>query len=166
MDEVVSRRTLLAEYDRVHVGPPGGARKLIENAPAVDAVELPCKIGDEAWCIRGVGENIYVKSGIVGEMFFNSKMELVISVKHILKGKWGTDIFGSKAEAEEAARSMNERRKQDTICWNCKKSGGLCSWSSSYIPVKGWETNETWVKVPEKIVPSYCVITCPEFEEG
>ena len=27
---------LLAEYDRVHVGPPGGARKLIEDAPTIE----------------------------------------------------------------------------------------------------------------------------------
>ena len=27
---------LLAEYDRVHVGEPGNARKLIENAPTIE----------------------------------------------------------------------------------------------------------------------------------
>ena len=35
MDDLISRKALLAEYDRVHIGPPGGARKLIEDAPAV-----------------------------------------------------------------------------------------------------------------------------------
>ena len=35
MNDLISRKALLAEYDRVHVGPPGGARKLIEEAPAV-----------------------------------------------------------------------------------------------------------------------------------
>lgn len=38
--DLISRRALLAEYDRVHVGPPGGARKLIEEAPAADAVQV------------------------------------------------------------------------------------------------------------------------------
>lgn len=38
--DLISRSALLAEYDRVHVGNPGGARKLIEEAPAVDAVEV------------------------------------------------------------------------------------------------------------------------------
>ena len=33
--DTISRQALLAEYDRVHVGPPGGARKLIEDAPEV-----------------------------------------------------------------------------------------------------------------------------------
>ena len=35
MNDLISRKALLAEYDRVHVGEPGGARKLIEEAPAV-----------------------------------------------------------------------------------------------------------------------------------
>ena len=34
MDDLISRKALLAEYDRVHIGPPGGARKLIEEFPA------------------------------------------------------------------------------------------------------------------------------------
>lgn len=34
MNDLISRKALIAEYDRVHVGPPGGARKLMEDAPA------------------------------------------------------------------------------------------------------------------------------------
>lgn len=37
MSDLISRSALLAEYDRVHVGEPGGARTLIEAAPAVYA---------------------------------------------------------------------------------------------------------------------------------
>ena len=40
MKEQIDRKDLIAEYDRVHIGPPGGARKLMEDAPAVDAVEV------------------------------------------------------------------------------------------------------------------------------
>ena len=35
MDDLISRKALIAEYDQVHIGPPGGARKLMEDAPAV-----------------------------------------------------------------------------------------------------------------------------------
>ena len=35
MNDLISRKALIAEYDRVHVGKPGGARKLMEDAPAV-----------------------------------------------------------------------------------------------------------------------------------
>ena len=37
---LIDANALIAEYDRVHIGPPGGARKLIEDAPTVDAVEV------------------------------------------------------------------------------------------------------------------------------
>lgn len=39
--ELIYREDLIAEYDRVHKGPAGGARKLMVDAPAVDAVVLP-----------------------------------------------------------------------------------------------------------------------------
>lgn len=34
--DYVSRQWLLDEYDKRHKGPPGGARKMIEEAPAAD----------------------------------------------------------------------------------------------------------------------------------
>lgn len=37
---LIVKEELLAEYDRVHVGPPGGARKLMEDAPAVEAIPI------------------------------------------------------------------------------------------------------------------------------
>ena len=38
MIDLVSRQYLLDEYDRQHQGPPGGARKIIEEAPAVQEI--------------------------------------------------------------------------------------------------------------------------------
>lgn len=35
MAEYIEREALLAAYDKAHKGPPGEARKLIEEAPAV-----------------------------------------------------------------------------------------------------------------------------------
>lgn len=40
MGDLISRKALIAEYDRVHVGPPGGARKLMEDAPSVEAIPI------------------------------------------------------------------------------------------------------------------------------
>ena len=37
---LIDANALIAEYDRVHIGAPGGARKLMEDAPEVDAVEV------------------------------------------------------------------------------------------------------------------------------
>lgn len=44
MSDLISRSALIAEYDRVHVGPPGGARKLMEDAPAIEpyGTWIPC----------------------------------------------------------------------------------------------------------------------------
>lgn len=62
MNDLISRKALLAEYDRVHIGEPGQARTLIENAPAVDAphwaTEQAYKNGYEAGkrdALNGVG---------------------------------------------------------------------------------------------------------------
>jgi hypothetical protein len=38
--EYIERGALIAEYDRNHVGAPGGARKLMVDAPAADVVEV------------------------------------------------------------------------------------------------------------------------------
>ena len=36
MADLIDRDALIAEYDRVHFGAPGGARKLMQDAPAVN----------------------------------------------------------------------------------------------------------------------------------
>lgn len=63
-NDLISRSALIAEYDRVHVGAPGGARKLMEDAPAVDAVPVVHgwweRIDDNSWlCSECRKENCY-----------------------------------------------------------------------------------------------------------
>ena len=36
-DDLISKQALLAEYDRLHVGEPGRARKMIEDAPSAQS---------------------------------------------------------------------------------------------------------------------------------
>ena len=40
MSDYVSRQYLLDEYDRQHQGPPGGARKIIKEAPSEDVAPV------------------------------------------------------------------------------------------------------------------------------
>lgn len=40
MADYVEREALLAAYDKAHKGPPGGARKLIEEAPAANVAPV------------------------------------------------------------------------------------------------------------------------------
>ena len=37
---LIDADTLLAEYDKIHIGEPGMARKLITEQPTIDAVEV------------------------------------------------------------------------------------------------------------------------------
>ena len=37
---LIDANALIAEYDRAHIGEPGKARKLMADAPTVDAVEV------------------------------------------------------------------------------------------------------------------------------
>lgn len=43
---LIDADALIAEYDRVHVGPPGGARKLIEDAPTIEPEIKPIEYRD------------------------------------------------------------------------------------------------------------------------
>lgn len=70
--ELIDRKALLAEYDRVHIGEPGKARKLIEDAPEAvvhcrDCVHMKnsfnarfCKV----WCMyNGMGDEGFCNYG-------------------------------------------------------------------------------------------------------
>ena len=65
MARLIDVDALIAEYDRVHIGEPGKARKLMEDAPTIDAVPVVrCKdcihrhyvdMGDDIGTIGGCG---------------------------------------------------------------------------------------------------------------
>ena len=55
MPRYIDVNALIAEYDRVHVGAPGGARKLMVEAPTADVVEVvrceDCQFCEKVECI-------------------------------------------------------------------------------------------------------------------
>ena len=61
-------------------------------------------------------------------------------------------------------------KKSDTLCWDCEKACGSCSWSRELTPVEGWEVTETgdptYLLSLRKIVPTVSVISCPKFKRG
>lgn len=80
---------------------------VIDHAPTVDAIVLPCKIGDTVWgirCYRGV---LVPQKGKVSEMLFTDDMKLSIVIKHICRGEWGKKVFATREEVEKA---IAERR--------------------------------------------------------
>lgn len=51
-----------------------------------------------------------------------------------------------------------------SICWDCHKATGKCSWSEKLKPVKGWKATPTQRELYGGIYKSYIVLECPEFE--
>lgn len=80
-----------------------------KSAPTIDAIELPCKIGDKVWIARRYKCHKRPRWGIVSEMFFTDDMELCIVVKGVARGKWGVDVFATyeEAQAEIEIRDKN-----------------------------------------------------------
>ena len=57
--------------------------------------------------------------------------------------------------------------KQYTVCWDCRKACGGCSWSNhwDHTPVPGWTAVETKVRMNNDVyAQSYIVLECPEFD--
>ena len=69
----------------------------------------------------------------------------------------------------EMAKTKKTTHPTSQLCWTCKKAVCGCSWSRSFVPVKGWDA------VPAKIInwtdntrvittDSYTIRDCPEYE--
>lgn len=56
--------------------------------------------------------------------------------------------------------------KEQTLCWECKKSIGHCNWSRYLKPVPGWTATSTTIRYSNTCDESYCVVACPEYEPG
>lgn len=79
----------------------------INHAPTIDAVVLPCKIGDTAFVIRNYKGTPLPQQGFVSEMTFTNDMRLMIVVKHCARGIWGETVFPTY---EAAMAAIAERR--------------------------------------------------------
>ena len=57
------------------------------------------------------------------------------------------------------------KRCPPTLCWDCAKACGGCSWSAELKPVEGWVAEETKVATKaDKFLESCRVVSCPEFQ--
>jgi hypothetical protein len=54
---------------------------------------------------------------------------------------------------------------RETLCWECARATGGCSWSREFIPVKGWKAKKTKIKDERyyRYYSSYLVLKCPLF---
>lgn len=55
--------------------------------------------------------------------------------------------------------------KEETLCWSCVNACGRCPWSSkSHTPVEGWNAEKTLIKMADRNLESYRVISCPMYD--
>lgn len=126
-NDLISRKALIEAYDKAHQGPPGGARKLMEEAPGVDAVVLPCKVGQTVYYLFQYSNKRilpFVRKAKVEKIYCgNSKMRFLVECemkdtkeKGIIKtwhfDDFGKTIFLSREEAEEALAMMEGRKEK------------------------------------------------------
>lgn len=86
-------------------------------------------------------------------------------------GKKNAEKAIAIAEAAIKKAKENSDKVHGTICWNCCKATGNCSWSKNFTPIDGWKAKKTILNLgysaysgrPKKAV-SYIVKQCPEFE--
>ncbi len=78
------------------------------NGESVKQSELPCRIGDRAWIIRGCVGREYIRVGQIREMFYRNDMQLVVVVHGLGRGIIGESVYLSCEEAREALRKMSE----------------------------------------------------------
>jgi hypothetical protein len=95
--------------------PKGELEWKIEKAPTVDAVVLPCKVGDKVWCIVNRGLGLVAREGIVSELYFTEGMEMGIVVRRLRRGRWMKEIFptaeAAMAEIERLENLEKENKK-------------------------------------------------------
>lgn len=64
--------------------------------------------------------------------------------------------------------------KKYSLCWQCKKCVGGCSWSREFKPVSGWKAERKIIsnhsnrgnKYQRTKIESFVVSECPEFDGG
>lgn len=86
--------------------------KELDKVKPADAVEVPCKMGDEVWGLKIYKGNRFAKKGVVHQMYFGDDMRLCICVKGVCRGEWGKTVFATDKEAYAAIeeRRTNERK--------------------------------------------------------
>lgn len=70
---LIDANALIAEYDRVHIGEPGKARKLIEDAPTVEAVEIVRCRDCKYYYDHGANRDYYCHRSKCGKQVFDIK---------------------------------------------------------------------------------------------
>lgn len=106
--KIADLRCVLSSYNDYNIGIDDAERE-VDHAPTVEAVPIPCKVGDEVWCLRDT--RVYNKpvKGTVTEIYFRDNMDMCIVVRRLCRGRWGERVFATEQEAQAAIdRRLND----------------------------------------------------------
>jgi len=103
-------RNMMDSYDRGYTDAIDHVDDWMDAQPTIDAVVIPCKIGDFVWAIRNYNGVPHPQQGKVIDMYFTADMRLHIVVSHIARGEWGKTVFPTYEEASEAIKERCEFR--------------------------------------------------------
>lgn len=76
------------------------------------------------------------------------------------------DASIANVKRRSGPRSVNVKRcgnRVPSICWDCAKACGGCSWSKDYVPVQGWTATQKNMYYDKREIESYIVHECPMF---
>lgn len=82
-------------------------RSWIGMQETVEALVIPCRVGDLVWVIRSYHGVKHPQQGRVSDLYITRDLRLVITVKHIARGEWGKEVF---ATCEEAQAEIDRHR--------------------------------------------------------
>ena len=108
--KIADLRCGLNSYNDYNIGIDDAERE-VDHAPTVEAVPIPCKVGDEVWCVRDT--RVYNKpvKGVVTEIYFRDNMDMCIVVRRLCRGRWGERVFATEQEAQAVIdRRMNDEK--------------------------------------------------------
>ena len=86
----------------------GEVVEFLEDCPTVDAVEVPCKIGETAWIIRASNSRLIVKQGVVTEIHIRLGRNPFIVMANVGRGEWGAKVFATEKGAYAAIGERNK----------------------------------------------------------
>lgn len=88
--KIADLRCGLNSYNDYNIGIDDAERE-VDHAPTVEAVPIPCKVGDEVWCVRDT--RVYNKpvKGVVTEIYFRDNMGYVHRCSPPVPGQMGRE---------------------------------------------------------------------------
>ena len=78
----------------------------------------------------------------------------------------GELFMASFPDETKSFANPKPRKITEQPCCTCGKAYGGCSWSRNFTPVAGWEANPTIINHGDRIMESYEILYCPEYERG